>query len=53
MIDTDAHHPSHLGYLDLGVAIARRGWARALDVLNARKLPDLLKWLRAPKAKRK
>lgn len=53
LIDTDAHHPNHLGYLDLGVAIARRGWARALDVLNARKLPDLMRWLKAPKAKRK
>lgn len=53
VIDTDAHHPSHLGYLDLGVAIARRGWASAKDVLNTRKLPDLLKWLKSPKTKRR
>jgi DNA polymerase (family 10) len=53
IIDTDAHDPKHLGYLDLGVAIARRGWASAKDVLNTRKLPELLKWLRTPKNKRR
>lgn len=53
LIDTDAHHPKHLSYGDLGVAIARRGWATKADVLNTRALPDLLKWLRAPKTKRK
>lgn len=53
VIDTDAHHPSHLAYLDLGVAIARRGWASKASVLNVRPLKDLLAWLRTPKAKRK
>jgi DNA polymerase (family 10) len=53
LIDTDAHDPKHLAYLDLGVAIARRGWASAKDVLNTRKLPDLLKWLKTPKTKRR
>jgi DNA polymerase (family 10) len=53
IIDTDAHHPSHLQYLDLGVAIARRGWAGKKDVLNARPLKELLAWLKTPKAKRK
>lgn len=52
IIDTDAHHPSHLGYLDLGVAIARRGWAEKSDVLNTRSVEELLKWLKTPKAKR-
>lgn len=52
IIDTDAHHPSHLQYLDLGVAIARRGWASARDVLNTRPAKELLAWLKTPKKKR-
>ncbi|MFH1631571.1 MAG: DNA polymerase/3'-5' exonuclease PolX [bacterium] len=35
VINTDAHSTEHLKYLDLGVAQARRGWARKADVLNA------------------
>ena len=53
LIDTDAHHPSHLGYLDLGVAIARRGWARREDVLNTKPANELLKWLKMPKKRRR
>ena len=35
-IDSDAHDPSHLKYADeLGVAVARRGWAGKADVVNA------------------
>ena len=35
-IDSDAHQPGHLAYTDeLGVAVARRGWARRSDVVNA------------------
>lgn len=35
-IDSDAHQLGHLGYADeLGVAVARRGWARKSDVVNA------------------
>jgi DNA polymerase (family 10) len=35
-IDSDAHHASQLGYADeFGVAVARRGWARKADVVNA------------------
>ncbi len=34
-IDSDAHQPGHLAYADeFGVAVARRGWARAADVVN-------------------
>jgi DNA polymerase (family 10) len=34
-IDSDAHQPGHLAYADeLGVAVARRGWARKSDVVN-------------------
>jgi DNA polymerase (family 10) len=53
VIDTDAHHPSHLSYLDLGVAIARRGWAAKTSVLNTRNLAKLKRWLDTPKKRRK
>jgi DNA polymerase (family 10) len=53
IIDTDAHDPKHLNYLDLGVAIARRGWAEKNDVLNTRPLKELVGWLKTPKARRR
>jgi DNA polymerase (family 10) len=34
VIDTDAHSVLHLGFLDLGVSQARRGWATKEDILN-------------------
>lgn len=52
-IDTDAHQPSHFSWMDLGVAIARRGWAEKKDVLNTRPLSELMKWLKMPKGKRR
>jgi len=53
VIDTDAHRPEHLRFLDLGVAVARRGWATKKDVLNTRPLKDLKKWLNTAKNKRR
>ncbi|SEN20059.1 DNA polymerase (family 10) [Halorientalis persicus] len=35
-IDTDAHQPGTLEYVRYGVHTARRGWAEADDVVNAR-----------------
>jgi DNA polymerase (family 10) len=35
-IGSDAHAPQHFDFLRLGVLTARRGWARAADLLNAR-----------------
>jgi DNA polymerase (family X) len=46
VIDSDAHHSLHFSYLDFGVAQARRGWAKRVDVLNTlpvNKLLDSLK----------
>ena len=40
-IGTDAHSIHHLHYLRYGVAVARRGWLQAKDVLNTCSLPDL------------
>lgn len=53
VIDTDAHDPAHLGYGDLGVAIARRGWASKKDVLNTKPPAELMRWLALPKKRRK
>jgi DNA polymerase (family 10) len=39
---TDAHSERGLANMPLSVATARRGWARAADVLNTRPLQDLL-----------
>jgi DNA polymerase (family X) len=33
-IDTDAHNTTHLKYMNLGIAVARRAWARKSDVIN-------------------
>ncbi|WP_246987410.1 DNA polymerase/3'-5' exonuclease PolX [Halorientalis marina] len=35
-VNTDAHQPGSLSYIRYGVHTARRGWAEAGDVLNAR-----------------
>ena len=44
-ISTDAHAPSQLDHLYLGVASARRGWATRADVLNVLPLEELLEHL--------
>ncbi len=36
IINTDAHAPRSLDDMRFGVAVARRGWCRAEDILNAR-----------------
>jgi DNA polymerase (family 10) len=43
-INSDAHHPGGLENLSYGLATARRGWARASDVLNNLGLEDLRAW---------
>ncbi|OWK27260.1 MAG: DNA polymerase III [Parcubacteria group bacterium GW2011_GWA2_38_13b] len=45
-IDSDAHHISHLRYLDLGVAQARRGWAKKSDIVNTLPVEEFLKQLK-------
>jgi DNA polymerase (family 10) len=39
---TDAHSVRGLGNMELSVATARRGWATAADVLNTRRLDEVL-----------
>lgn len=45
-IDSDSHAPSHLQYLELGVATARRAWATKSDVLNTLPAEKLLAWFK-------
>jgi len=42
VISTDAHRADGLDYMPFGVAMARRGWAKATDVLNTRPVDRLL-----------
>jgi len=49
VIDSDAHSVLHLKFLDLGVAQARRGWAKKEDILNTLPLKDFLKNLKRNK----
>ncbi len=46
VISSDAHSAAAFGTLRLGVAIARRAWASAADVLNTRPLAELQTRLR-------
>jgi DNA polymerase (family 10) len=45
-IDTDSHATSHLHYMELGIAQARRGWAEKKDVINTKPLAEMLKCLK-------
>lgn len=48
-IGTDTHMLDHLGYMELGVATARRGWVEAASVVNTWTTEKLRAWLRAPR----
>ena len=43
-IDSDAHSTNHFGYLDFGIAQARRGWAERKDIINAWPLNQCLEF---------
>jgi DNA polymerase (family 10) len=43
-IGTDAHHLDQMWMISLGVAVARRGWLEAPDILNTLSLKEILKW---------
>jgi DNA polymerase (family 10) len=46
VLSTDAHNTRELGFMKFAVAVARRAWLTAADILNTRPLPDFLKGLR-------
>jgi DNA polymerase (family 10) len=53
-IDSDAHHPNHLGYTDeFGIAVARRGWARRTDIVNALPVARCLAQLKGARGRRR
>ena len=48
-VGTDTHMLDHLGYMELGIATARRGWVGASSVINTWSVDKLRAWLaRAP-----
>lgn len=52
-INSDAHRPEGLAVMRYGVANARRGWARAEDVVNTRPLDEMLGLLKGNKKRRR
>jgi len=46
VLSTDAHNTRELGFMRFAVAVARRAWLTAADILNTRPLPEFLKGLR-------
>ena len=40
-LGSDAHRKEDLGFMDLGIATARRGWLTPADVINTLPLKDL------------
>jgi DNA polymerase (family 10) len=46
VLSTDAHNTRELGFMKFAVAVARRAWLTAADVMNTRPLPEFLKGLR-------
>jgi DNA polymerase (family X) len=46
VVNTDAHAPVNFDNIRYGVAMARRGWAEAGNVLNTFPLPKLQAWIK-------
>ena len=46
VLSTDAHNTRELLFMRFAVAVARRAWLEAADILNTRPLPEFLKGLR-------
>lgn len=46
VIDTDSHHAEHMHFMPYGVAMARRGWAEAQDVVNTFSAKELAALMR-------
>ena len=51
VINCDAHHNSHAGFLRLGTGIARKGWLEKSDVINTLPLSELRKALQKKRAR--
>jgi len=44
IINTDAHRIEQLGFIEFGIAQARRGWAEKKDIINTQPLSKLLNY---------
>lgn len=51
-INPDAHKTEQLQFLHFGVRLARKGWLRREDVINAFSLDKITEWLQRPKCDR-
>ena len=49
-IGPDAHSESGLDYMEIGIAMARKGWLEPGDILNARSARDIVKFAREKRA---
>jgi len=47
VISTDAHNTDQLKFIRLGIGTARRGWATKDDIVNTRRLKDMMKCLKS------
>lgn len=45
VINTDSHKKEHLKFMTYGVSVARRGWAKKINILNTRSYNQLIKEL--------
>ncbi|MFA6528076.1 MAG: DNA polymerase/3'-5' exonuclease PolX [Candidatus Gracilibacteria bacterium] len=45
VLDTDAHDPSHLEFINYGIHMARRGWLEKKNILNTMELSQLKRFL--------
>ena len=45
VISTDSHALEHMDNMRFGVAVARRGWCRANDIVNTRTASEFLSFL--------
>lgn len=45
-IDSDAHSVKHFKFLEMGIAQARRGWAKRGDIINAWPVDQMLRFLK-------
>lgn len=51
VISTDSHHVDHMWMIKLGVGTARRGWVEKKDVVNAKGLRELQKFVKEKRKK--
>ncbi|MBI4143303.1 PHP domain-containing protein [Candidatus Woesearchaeota archaeon] len=44
--NTDSHNSGQLKFMKMGIGIARRGWATKDDIINTKKLKDMMRMLK-------